>query len=210
MKRIAIILAGLHYFPNYKKNETTEIDIDFRPYVDNITQHICGPFKHLYAIDFFICTNDSPILSELNVYNPVHIRVIDNPNHTYHLKKYNGMCDVFEYSLYHNMEYDFICMTRFDIYFTEPLKLDVSKLNIFSVLEHNEVICDNFYFFPGKMLPIMIYIFSNSGDKHVGHLLKNIFESLFEVHYIKNEYTYIHELTSYKLHHLSKITQLTI
>ena len=54
----------------------------------------------------------------------------------------------------------------------------------------------------------LLHIFSNAGDKHAGHLLKNIFESLFEVHYIKNEY--IHELTSYKLHHLSKIIQLTI
>jgi len=173
-------------------------------------RHICDPFKELYEFDVFICTNHSTIESELNLYHPVHIHFIDDPNHTYHLKKYNGLRDVFEYSLCKCVKYEFICMTRFDIYFTEPLKLDVSKLNIFSVLEHNEVICDNFYFFPGKILPIMLHIFSNAGDKHAGHLLKNIFESLFEVHYIKNEYTYIHELTSYKLHHLSKIIQLTI
>ena len=87
----------------------------------------------------------------------------------------------------------------------KPFVTNISKLNIFSILEYNYVICDNFYMFPGNILNKMIEIFNfKSNDNGIGHHLKNKFESLFEVNYIKNEYCQVHQLSSYKLHYLSK------
>ena len=193
---MAVLLVGLHYQPQHHSNQYGYVDVDFRRYVDNIKQHVQDPFTE-YTIDFFICTNHSSFEKELNVYNPVKTSFIDDPGHTYRLKKYKGLCDILD----SNVNYDIICMTRFDIYFMEPFQVDISKLNIFSILEHNDVICDNFYLFPGKMLRSMIEIFNKREHaSNADHFLKNVFEASFEVNYIKNERVFVRDLTSYKLH----------
>jgi SNF2 family DNA or RNA helicase len=85
-------------------------------------------------------------------------------------------------------------MKKFDV--------DISKLNIFSILERDDLICDNFYLFPGNMLQKMIEIFKlANNDKMFGHFIK---KKLGEINFIRNEYTKVALLTSYKLHYLSR------
>jgi hypothetical protein len=203
-KRMAVLLSGLHYIPHFRHWHSGYIDIDFRHYINNIKDHVYYPFiKQGYIIDFFLCTNHSVIEDELNIYNPVNISFTDNTNH---LKKYKGFCDILEHGNKNNFSYDLICSTRFDIYFMKDFEIDKTKLNIFSILEVNHFICDNFYLFPGNMLHKMIEIFKLANDdKLFGHSIINKL-NYDEVNFIKNEYTYVGNLTSYKLHYLSKRT----
>ena len=201
-KRMAVLLSGLHYMPHYKHWGRGYIDIDFRHYINNIKEHLYHPFiKQGYFVDFFICTNHSVIENELNIYNPVNVTFTNDTNH---IKKYKGFCDILEYGNKNNFRYDLICSTRFDIYFMKVIEIDKSKLNIFSVLEKNDLICDNFYLFPGSMLQKMIEIFKTANsDNMFGHFLKN---KLHDLNFIRNEKCIVSQLTSYKIHYLSKIT----
>ena len=123
-----------------------------------------------------------------------------------HVKKYKGFCDILEHCNKNNFSYDLICSTRFDIYFMKKFNVDISKLNIFSVLERNDLICDNFYLFPGNILHKMIEIFKLANDdKMFGHYIKDKFG---EINFIKNEYTKVSLLTSYKLHYFGKIQKI--
>lgn len=183
MKRIALILTGLHY----------REQIDFRFYIKNIKDYIYP----LGEIDVLLFTNHSSIEQDLQVYSPKHIEFMeDTPN-----RRISKTMKALEQT-YDN--YDFICITRFDIYFLKELNLslmDVTKINIMSTLLKTDI-DDNFYFFPVSLLPCIKQAYStiNKDDFCGAHYIK----SLINPSYIYNESLNVCELSSFKLRFFPK------
>ena len=65
---------------------------------------------------------------------------------------------MFEYMKKMNTSYDYVILTRLDIYFMKDfLNIDFTKLNLVSVLQDNNVCDDNFYLIPKKYIPLFDY-----------------------------------------------------
>lgn len=177
--------------------------IDFHKYVENIHEFVIDRFKHMgYEIDIFICTNDSPVLDELKtMYKPVVCTTLPDTSNRRVSKVFRGLDDIKTYCSINNTVYDLYGITRFDIYFNEPiLNLDLSKVNVFSILEKSDTIDDNFHLFPHSQFEPMyawLSTLSTRIDKCNLHYNKGID---LPFHYIKNEYCFVNRLTSFTLH----------
>ena len=209
-KRMSLILSGIHYRCNYDHcHSQKKINIDFRHYIHNIQSHIIDFFTNKgYLIDIFICTNTSPILNELkHVYKPVVCTVLDDTENKRVSKICRGFNDVMDYTIENKIEYDLCCQTRFDIFFMEPLiHIDLTKMNIFSVLEEPWAIDDNFILFPSSMMTVLLPIVERCNITNLPyafHGLGDILNDAFPVNYIKNEYVSVPNLTSFKLHYIN-------
>lgn len=213
-KHLAILLSGLHYDSDYKSfGYFQSSGVDFRPYVKNIRAYIYNVFsKNNYNIDTFICTNDSTVMKELiTVYEPKRIEISPNTATKRIDKIAKGLNMIYKYSCENKIEYNLICMLRFDMLFTEPLvNIDLEKLNIFSTLEHEKGVDDNFHLFPGKMLTQMIKLLQECDNAYALHHLYDKygkdFEKILNINYIKNEYTGVSTLSSFKLNVLNNPT----
>ena len=154
--KIGLLLTGLHYKEN--------TPIDFRYYVQNIKNYIYC----LGTIETFVITNHSNIINEIvDYYNPVEIVIIEDTLNHRISKIIKGLEIIQKY------QYEYICITRFDIYFLKKIVLNYDMLNIFSNLEKINHYDDNFYFFPFKYLNTFINIFksiqhtNNPGEAHI-------------------------------------------
>ena len=193
--KCALLLSGLHYREcpieniNYK-NYT----IDFRYYVKNIKQYIYS--LNLGKIDVYAVTNDSPIINDIDTfYNPVKLCIMEDTINRRISKTWRGLKLIVE----SGKIYDYICITRFDIYFMKHIKLNYEKINVFSQLEVLTCIDDNFYFIPASLFSYFIKIFEtihDNGDWCASHHLK--FDNQY-LNYICNEKDFVHNLTSFKL-----------
>jgi hypothetical protein len=190
---IAVCLAGLHYMENYlatsyNLNET----IHYKKYLRNMKFYIYEKFKH-YKIDTYICTNNSEKLNELiEDFNPVSYSICEEHGC---YKKLNALKLI-------NKEYDYILLTRFDIYFMKEIMPDFDKMNITSILEHKDVCDDNFYFFPMKYLNTFIGIIESSDLKCSSsyHGFIHRIEKSMDVHYLFDEKVRVNNLSMYRLH----------
>lgn len=197
---ICLLLSGLHYRENPVVNiNIANYTIDFRYYIKNIKTHIYS----LGAIETFIVTNDSPYIGELrSVYNPIELCIMEDTPNRRISKTIKGL----ELIRDSGKVYEYICVTRFDIYFMKSIILNYSKLNIFSELEVPGWYDDNFYFFPFSLLESFLSVYStiqNSDDYCAGHKL--IFN---DVHYICNEHKLVQGLSSFKLRYFRKMLSL--
>lgn len=214
-KRIALLLFGMFYNTSYFNHNTLKKSvIDFRFSVANYKRFIFLYYKRLgYEVDVFFCTNDvhdSKIKKNLiKTYKPKEhvfvktVKVRDKRsrffNRNYKVKKVVELCN--DYRQMNNIDYEFVIMTRFDLEFKinfGDVDIDYNKINLVSVLEEPDFICDNFYIIPGfllndfyDMIRKQIYI------SH--HHIKDELEEISEINYIKNEFTYIEFLTFYKI-----------
>ena len=195
-KSIAICLFGIHYQENYKHHRLGTININFEKYVNNIQNFFDG-FK---TKDYYIVTNNSPIQNKLyDQYDPKMIL------YTQKGRDYKILM-ILKYLRDNYNEYDFVAISRIDIFYMIDLyDIDTEKLNMISILERPNLICDNFYLFPYKYLDTMINIFQNIKEytthKRIpSHGLKNIFGKTMGINYLKNENTDVWSLTSYYIH----------
>jgi hypothetical protein len=189
--KCVLLLSGLHYreYPteniNYK-----HYTIDYRYYVKNIKTYLFN----LGDIDVYAVTNDSPIVHDLvKFYNPVKMCIMDDTVNRRISKTWRGL----ELIRDSGLTYDYVCITRFDIYFMKPIELNYEKINVFSHLEVLKCIDDNFYFMPWSLFPYFMSVFDtikDNGDCCASHHLK-----IDNVHYICNEKDFVHNLTSFKL-----------
>jgi hypothetical protein len=102
--------------------------------------------------------------------------------------------------------YDYVCITRFDIYFMKTIVLNYSKLNIFSELERPGWYDDNFYFFPFSLLDSFLSLYltiQDSNDCCAAHKLK-----FSDIHYICNEHNHVKQLSSFKLRYFRQMLSL--
>ena len=122
------------------------------------------------------------------------------------------------YSKLRNMTFDGILLTRFDLLFQGSLidssqannqPIDWNAMNLISALDKPETDDDNLYIFGGKLLGSFQRAFDvYRKDPHIkvetGHLLMKYFqaeERSARIHYLRNEHTKTHLLTSYKIVH---------
>jgi len=197
--KIGLLLSGLHYKENPIDNITAvNYTVDFRYYIRNIKTYIYS----LGEIETYIVTNDSPILDVLSaVYNPVELCIMDDTLNRRISKTIKGL----ELIRDSGKVYDYVCVTRLDIYFMKTIVINYSKLNIFSQ-EGPGFYDDNFYFFPFSLLESFLSIYltiQDSKDCCAAHTLK-----LTDIHYICNEHRPVKELTSFKLRHFRKMLSL--
>ena len=198
--KIALLLSGLHYRVNPIENiNIANYTIDFRYYIKNIKTYV----YNLGEIETYIVTNDSPILDELKaVYNPVELCVMEDTLNRRISKTLKGL-EIIKDS---GNSYDYVCVTRFDIFFMKTIVLNYSKLNIFSELEVPGWYDDNFYFFPFSQLEsfLMTYLtIKNKIDHCAAHKLK-----FLDIHYICNENKLVQGLSSFKLRYFKKMISL--
>ena len=156
--KIGLLLSGLHYRENPVNNiNISGYTIDFRYYIKNIKTYI---FK-LGNIETYIVTNDSPYIGELRaVYNPVELCIMEDTKNRRISKTIKGLELIKE----SGKIYDYVCVTRLDIYFMKELILNYFKLNIFSELEVPGWHDDNFYFFPFSLLDSFLSLYLTIQD----------------------------------------------
>ena len=198
--KIGLLLCGLHYRENPTDNiNVTGYTIDFRYYTKNIKTYIYS----LGEIETYIVTNDSPILDVLRAtYNPVELCIMADTLNRRISKTIKGL----ELIRDSGKVYDYVCITRLDIYFIKSIILNYSKLNIFSELEQPGWYDDNFYFFPFSLLESFLSLYltiRNNIDHCSAHKLK-----LTDIYYICNEHKCVQSLTSFKLRHFRKMLSL--
>jgi len=174
--KIALLLTGLHY----------RDEIDFRYYIQNIKTYIYS----LGSMDTFIFTNSSPIQEELSVYNPIYIEYLEDTYNRRISKTLRAM------NYISNYDYDYICITRLDIYFLKPLLINFDQLNIISTLEKPSFIDDNFYFFPISLLPRMISAYSTIIEFSGAHNIRSLLDP---INFIYDEKVCVNRLTTFKL-----------
>jgi hypothetical protein len=206
---LAILLSGLHYVENYK-NHVGTCTVDYRKYVKNIKTKIYGHFEN-YQIDTFISTNESKLLQEyINTYSVVDY-VTNNIIHTEDFEIANKKITVLKLLISHiektKKEYDLVLLTRPDIYIMEDLSnFCPDKLNIVSILERDFYCDDNLFIFPIKYLyviyDLIIQNYNNYSKGLLFHSMKNIFEEHMEVHYLHNNYSFVRDLSFFKLRFL--------
>jgi len=77
-KKLAILLTGIHYKPEYVRLNK-KLCIDFRQYYKNIKKNIYDYFAPDYNMDTYIYTNSSIIIEELlEYYNPKKYYISDD------------------------------------------------------------------------------------------------------------------------------------
>lgn len=183
--KVALLLTGLHYRDK----------IDFRFYVKNIKKYI----SELGEIDTFLFTNSSPISDQLQMYNPKYIEYLEDTPNRRISKTLRALEYILEYiSNVEFADYECICITRFDIYFMRSIIVNPNELNVFSILEVNRSIDDNFYFFPVSIIHRLIKAYSSISINNIigAHLIKPLLEP---IHYIYNEKVCVRDLSSFKL-----------
>lgn len=194
-KTVALCLAGLSYKKNYNTLYLKNTTINFKIYASNIKFF----YKDFKNIDYYLVTNDSEKIDDLKqTYNPTKLILSEKD-------KLGKIVEILEYLRDTKNIYDFISISRFDIYYMNDLRnIDLNKMNIMSILEDDNLICDNFYLFPYKYIHVIIDIFKNAPKYTTFHIpshgLKNIFEDKIGINYLKNEYVPVSELTSYYIH----------
>ena len=217
MKKLAIVLAGLHYAPEYRDwhfADVTDIvnPVDFRQYVKSIKTSLYDYYnKKGYEIDTFISTSESPIQDEMiRTYMP---KLVQYTNKTSRFYKIVQIFDILYHLVINNeVTYDYVCFTRFDIYFMKNFdNIIEDKFNIISVLEKDNLIDDNFYFFPIKYLESFVNVLHQIenncllSNRLILHHAKDLYHKTFDVNYICNEHDQVPHLSFFKLRFFDNI-----
>jgi hypothetical protein len=216
-KKLAICLFGLSkekyrhwgYDDRWKtKSQYPIFDINWKHSLDNYKEYLFDYFKNQgYSIDIYFCTHDNNMSEDdkkelINTYNPIDYSFINIGNICANISSKNRKINkVIDLCLNSKKEYDHILITRFDLHFKKSFndhKLDFNLFNIISELQCSKVICDNFYFFPFKLLPNFKNALDKIGNKSY-HYLKPFIEEFSKIHYVYNEYTDITSLTFYTI-----------
>ena len=216
-KRMALLFNGIHYQKQYKHYSNNLINIDFRQYTKNIKTKLIDHFEKNYIIDTFICSSPSEISSELlDFYKPKSYFLDDTDKLSKILygrlfKFIKVLQLLIDYIELNKVLYDIVCITRFDIYFMKDfLNIDITKLNIVSILEHPGICDDNFYLFPIYFLKDfydLVYhqIMNNKTTTIILHNTLHKFIELFPINYLCNEGVVVRHLSFFKLRFFDSI-----
>ena len=180
--------------------------IDFRYSYENYQKYIFKYFNNLnYDIDVFICTNNSSKENEIiQLYKPKSYMFIEDlkSNHlSKNIKIKTAIELCIDYSIYNNINYKNVVMTRFDLNFLidfNKVNIDLDKFNFVSIMEMNNRVCDNFYIFPFKIIRNFLKIVNNKIDESLHSIYVDI-KDISEVNFIKNENTDVASLSFYKI-----------
>ena len=214
-KTMALLLFGVSYrkiihhrgkihFTNYEKS------------LENYKQFIFNYFKKLgYKIDIYISTNQyedkNEFINFLNTYRPIKYTTLPDAKPTKNNSKVNILSrnekinSVIDICLNENKNYDLTLITRFDLLFKkrfETLNFDLNKINISSILEKRDMICDNFYLFDYKYLRKFSEMVQQNIEKSF-HIIEPEILKIAPIHFFNNENCFCEQLTFYKINHIT-------
>lgn len=197
--KLALLLFGISLEINKHWQYGTLYSVDYNNSYDNYQKYIFEYFTNKgYDIDVYISTNilfDKDKDELLNKYKPIKYSFIETKDKN---KKIN---DVVDLCINEGKEYDMILITRFDLLFQKDFansNIQFDKINIVSILEKPEYICDNFYLFPYKYLKDFQKIIKKCSN--INHRnIKNDLENIAQINYILNENCDITALSFYKI-----------
>lgn len=205
--KIALLLFGMSYCEYTHWYSKKKLKINYMNSYDNYQNYIYKYFYDKgYDIDVYFTTN---ILSDeeknnlIKKYKPVKYSFIKNKKNKI-LSRNEKLVNVIELCLNNNIKYDLVLVTRFDLFFNKDFSksnIILEKFNLVSVLENNNLICDNFYLFPFYLLE-KFYIIVKKNFKISHHLIKKDLEKIngtAYINYILNEKKIINQLTFYKI-----------
>jgi hypothetical protein len=124
--KIAFLLCGLSYYENFNNWRVGETVVDFKLSYDNYKYILYDYFENLgYTIDTFICTNNISNKNKekelLELYKPVKYCFVDTiKGNNYTNSNYKIKINIEQLKKYckdNNTTYDYILITRFDLYF---------------------------------------------------------------------------------------------
>lgn len=209
MGKAAILLFGISYLEQYShwhRSHTHPYIIDYQHSYQNYQTHIFDYFKQMgYECDVFLATNESNKKEELvKDYQPVRITFPENTGSSVRSRN-SKVTSVVEsclnYCTENNEEYDLVLLTRFDLWFKKDFQtanIQLDKLNLVSKLEKGDLICDNFYLFPGKVLQqFLVVLRKNAKRSH--HKILGQFMEICEVNFILGGRRKIHQIPFYDI-----------
>lgn len=152
----------------------------------------------------YISTNnlnsDDDIAEIIDKYKPVKYRIADDCEY-YIISRNKKLESAIDLCIEGGGEYDLVLITRFDLLFQKDFadsNIQFDKINIVSVLERPNLICDNFYLFPHKYLKDFQKVIRKCAN--INHRnIKNDLEKIAPINYILNENRNISELSFYKI-----------
>jgi hypothetical protein len=203
--KLALILFGISLEINRYWQYGALYSVDYKNSYDNYQRYIFDYFKGKgYSIDVYISTNklnsDDDIAEIIDKYKPVKYRIADDCEY-YIISRNKKLESAIDLCIEGGGEYDFVLITRFDLLFQKDFadsNIQLDKINIVSVLERPNLICDNFYLFPHKYLKDFQKVIRKCAN--INHRnIKNDFEKIAPINYILNENCDISELSFYKI-----------
>lgn len=207
VKKLALLLFGVSYY-EYNHFKGGNVKVDYKISVENYKKFIFEYFENLgYEIDVFFATNvmDNDEKEKLlEVYKPVDYVFMEH-NNDKKVGRNEKFINAIELCRRHkDNNYDHVLMTRFDLLFKKNFQeshIEFDKFNLVSILEKDDYVCDNFYFFPIRMLDSFKELCDFWKWRRY-HDLKHKFEERWgidSVHYILNEHTWVNNLSFYKI-----------
>jgi len=203
--KLALILFGISLEINRYWQYGALYSVDYKNSYDNYQRYIFDYFKGKgYSIDVYISTNklnsDDDIAEIIDKYKPVKYRIADDCE-DYIISRNKKLESAIDLCIEGGGEYDLVLITRFDLLFQKDFadsNIHLDKINIVSVLERPNLICDNFYLFPHKYLKNFQKVIRKCAN--INHRnIKNDLEKIAPINYILNENRDISELSFYKI-----------
>ena len=203
--KLVLILFGISLEINRYWQYGALYSVDYNNSYDNYQRYIFDYFKGKgYSIDVHISTNnlnsDDDIAEIIDKYKPVKYRIADDCE-DYIISRNKKLESAIDLCIEGGGEYDLVLITRFDLLFQKDFadsNIQFDKINIVSVLERPNLICDNFYLFPHKYLKDFQKVIRKCANIDNPNI-KNDLEKIAPINYILNENRDISELSFYKI-----------
>ena len=215
--KLALILFGISLEINRYWQYGALYSIDYNNSYDNYQRYIFDYFKDKgYNIDVYISTNnlnsENDISEIIDKYKPVKYRISDDNDNgegyedgeddkDYIISRNKKLKSAIDLCIEGEGEYDLVLITRFDLLFQKDFadsNIQFDKMNIVSVLDRPNLICDNFYLFPHKYLKDFQQVIRKCAN--INHRnINNDLEKIAPINYILNENRDISELSFYKI-----------
>ena len=203
--KLVLILFGISLEINRYWQYGALYSVDYNNSYDNYQRYIFDYFKGKgYDIDVYISTNnlnsDDDIAEIIDKYKPVKYRIADDCEY-YIISRNKKLESAIDLCIEGGGEYDLVLITRFDLLFQKDFadsNIHLDKINIVSVLERPNLICDNFYLFPHKYLKDFQKVIRKCANIDNPNI-KNDLEKIAPINYILNENRNISELSFYKI-----------
>ncbi len=206
--KLALLLFGVSLEINRHWQYGTLYSVDYNNSYNNYQKYIFEYFKSRgYDIDVYITTNsfseDKDIHEFTEKYKFVKCSFINNYEDCGDiiLSRNKMLGSVIDLCVSEGREYDLVLITRFDLLFQRDFansNIDFDKINIVSILDKSNLICDNFYLFPHKYLADFQKVIRKCANINRRNI-KNDLEKITSINYILNEKRNITELSFYKI-----------
>jgi hypothetical protein len=206
--KLALLLFGVSLEINRNWQYGTLYSVDYNNSYDNYKKYIFDYFNSKgYDIDVYISTNsfreNKDIKEFTDKYKPVKCSFINDCEDCEDivLSRNKMLESVIDICVKEGNDYDLVLITRFDLLFQKDFansNIDFDKINIVSILEKPNLICNNFYLFHYKYLEDFRKVIRKCAN--INHCnIKHDLEKITPINYILNENCDIAELSFYKI-----------